>query len=96
MTAVPSRYPDLAAQIRTRIETGEWEPGARLPRLDDFASQHGADQDTIGRFRLSEGELFGSADMPLPALALPSLAPDPELYERLTSSPRLKAGDSLE
>ncbi|MFF3440681.1 GntR family transcriptional regulator [Streptosporangium sp. NPDC002721] len=47
--AVHSRYLDLAAQIRTRIEDGEWEPGAKLPRLDDFASQYGANRDTIGR-----------------------------------------------
>ncbi|MEV4098576.1 GntR family transcriptional regulator [Streptosporangium saharense] len=47
--AVHSRYLDLATQIRTRIEAGEWEPGARLPRLDDFAAQYGANRDTIGR-----------------------------------------------
>lgn len=47
--AVHSRYLDLAAQIRTRIEAGEWEPGARLPRLDDFAAQYDANRDTIGR-----------------------------------------------
>ncbi|MFI7536481.1 GntR family transcriptional regulator [Streptosporangium sp. NPDC049376] len=47
--ALHSRYRDLATQIRTRIEAGEWEPGARLPRLDDFAAQYGANRDTIGR-----------------------------------------------
>ncbi|MEV8635525.1 GntR family transcriptional regulator [Streptosporangium sp. NPDC051023] len=47
--AVHSRYLDLAAQIRTRIEAGEWKPGAKLPRLDDFAAQYGANRDTIGR-----------------------------------------------
>lgn len=47
--AVHSRYLDLAAQIRKRIEAGEWEPGTKLPRLDDFAAQYGANRDTIGR-----------------------------------------------
>jgi GntR family transcriptional regulator len=35
--------------IRTRIEAGEWEPGAKLPRLDDFAEEYEANRDTIGR-----------------------------------------------
>jgi DNA-binding GntR family transcriptional regulator len=47
--AVHSRYLDIAAKIRARIEGGEWEPGARLPRLDDFAAEYGANRDTIGR-----------------------------------------------
>jgi GntR family transcriptional regulator len=47
--AVHSRYLDIAAKIRERIEAGEWEPGAKLPRLDDFAEQYEANRDTIGR-----------------------------------------------
>jgi DNA-binding GntR family transcriptional regulator len=47
--AVHSRYLDIAAQIRARIEAGEWEPGTKLPRLDDFAAQYEANRDTIGR-----------------------------------------------
>ena len=47
--AVHSRYLDIAAQIRGRIEAREWEPGVRLPRLDDFAAEYGANRDTIGR-----------------------------------------------
>jgi GntR family transcriptional regulator len=47
--AVHSRYLDLASAIRARIEAGEWEPGARLPRLDDFAAEYGANRDTIAR-----------------------------------------------
>lgn len=47
--AVHSRYLDIAAKIRERIEAGEWEPGARLPRLDDFAAEYAANRDTIGR-----------------------------------------------
>jgi GntR family transcriptional regulator len=46
---VHSRYLDIAAKIRERIEAGEWSPGARLPRLDDFAAEYGANRDTIGR-----------------------------------------------
>lgn len=46
---VHSRYLDIAAQIRTRIEAGEWEPGAKLPRLDDFAKEYEANRDTVGR-----------------------------------------------
>lgn len=44
-----SRYLDIAAKIRERIEAGEWEPGDKLPRLDDFAAQYDANRDTIGR-----------------------------------------------
>jgi DNA-binding GntR family transcriptional regulator len=44
-----SRYQDIADKIRARIEAGEWGPGARLPRLDDFAAEYGANRDTIGR-----------------------------------------------
>lgn len=47
--AVHSRYQDIAASIRRRIEDGEWEPGARLPRLNDLAAEYGANRDTIGR-----------------------------------------------
>jgi GntR family transcriptional regulator len=47
--AVHSRYLDIAAKIRDRIEAGEWQPGARLPRLDDFAAEYSANRDTIGR-----------------------------------------------
>lgn len=47
--AVHSRYLDIAAQIRTRIEAGEWGPGAKLPRLDDLAKEYSANRDTIGR-----------------------------------------------
>jgi DNA-binding GntR family transcriptional regulator len=47
--AVHSRYLDIASKIRDRIEAGEWEPGARLPRLDDFAAEYEANRDTVGR-----------------------------------------------
>jgi DNA-binding GntR family transcriptional regulator len=47
--AVHSRYLDIAAQIRARIKAGEWDPGTKLPRLDDFAAEYKANRDTIGR-----------------------------------------------
>lgn len=46
---VHSRYLDIASKIRSRIEAGEWAPGARLPRLDDLAVEYGANRDTVGR-----------------------------------------------
>lgn len=46
---VHSRYQDIASKIRERIEGGEWEPGARLPRLDDLAAEYSANRDTVGR-----------------------------------------------
>ncbi len=47
--AVHSRYQDLAAKIRRRIEANEWAPGTRLPRLDDFAAEYGANLDAVAR-----------------------------------------------
>jgi GntR family transcriptional regulator len=49
LVAVHSRYLDIASKIRARIESGEWLPGARLPRLDDFAKEYSANRDTVGR-----------------------------------------------
>jgi DNA-binding GntR family transcriptional regulator len=49
LLAVHSRYKDIAAAIRQRIEAGEWQPGSRMPRLDDFAREFGANRDTIAR-----------------------------------------------
>jgi DNA-binding GntR family transcriptional regulator len=47
--AAHSRYEDLAAKIRRRIEADEWTPGTRLPHLDDFAAEYGATRDTVAR-----------------------------------------------
>ncbi len=47
--AVHSRYLDIAAKIHKRIEAGEWPPGAKLPRLDDFAREYNADRMTISK-----------------------------------------------
>jgi DNA-binding GntR family transcriptional regulator len=59
---VHTRFLDIAALIRTRLEAGEWEPGARLPRLNDFASQYDANRDTIGRaIEVLESEGFVQA-----------------------------------
>lgn len=51
VVAVHSRYLDIAAKIRERIEANEWDPGAKLPRLDDFAAEYwscGGDRGVIG------------------------------------------------
>ncbi|MGW2145610.1 helix-turn-helix domain-containing protein [Nonomuraea bangladeshensis] len=66
--------PEVDSLIR-RIrghETGEHRPDAFYTRLYCAA------------FDLAEDQLFGTATTPVPALALPSLAPDPDLYERIT------------
>jgi DNA-binding GntR family transcriptional regulator len=44
-----SRYPDIAAKLRERIEAGEWPPGSNLPRMQDLAGEYGANRDTIAR-----------------------------------------------
>ncbi|WP_405432154.1 GntR family transcriptional regulator [Micromonospora sp. NBC_00617] len=46
---VHSRYLNIASMIRERIEAGEWEPGARLPTLNDLAAEYDANRDTVGR-----------------------------------------------
>jgi DNA-binding GntR family transcriptional regulator len=46
---VHSRYRDIAAALRRRIEAGEWPPGTLLPRLTDLGKEFGANRDTIGR-----------------------------------------------
>lgn len=44
-----SRYPQIAAQLRDRILSGEWPPGSRLPTLDELATEYGANKNTIMR-----------------------------------------------
>lgn len=44
-----SRYLDIAADLRTRILGGEWEPGAKLPRMADLAQRYGVNRDTLAR-----------------------------------------------
>jgi len=44
-----SRYPEIAALLRTRILDGEWQPGSTLPTLDELAAEYGADEDTVSR-----------------------------------------------
>ncbi|SDM36913.1 hypothetical protein SAMN05421874_1629 [Nonomuraea maritima] len=66
--------PELDSLIR-RIrghETGEHRPDAFYTNLYCAA------------FNATEDQLFGTTTKPVPALALPSLAPDPDLYERVT------------
>ena len=49
MAAGNSRYLDIAADLRTRVLGGEWEPGANLPRMTDLARQYGVNRDTLAR-----------------------------------------------
>ncbi len=49
MAAGVSRYLDIAADLRTRILGGEWEPGATLPRMSDLARGYGVNRDTLAR-----------------------------------------------
>ncbi|MGP3965828.1 helix-turn-helix domain-containing protein [Nonomuraea sp. 3N208] len=66
--------PEVDSLIR-RIrghETGEHRPDAFYTRLYCAA------------FGMAEDQLFGTTTTPVPALALPSLAPDADLYERIT------------
>ncbi|MFG1878669.1 XRE family transcriptional regulator [Sphaerisporangium sp. NPDC049003] len=54
-----------------------WEAGRHRPK-DPYRVLY------CRAFGLSEADLFGVVEMPLPALVLPSLAPDSDLYERIT------------
>ena len=49
MPAGASRYLDIAGDLRTRILSGEWEPGANLPRMTDLARRYGVNRDTLAR-----------------------------------------------
>ncbi|NRQ34299.1 XRE family transcriptional regulator [Nonomuraea sp. NN258] len=53
------------------------ETGAHRP--DDFYTQL-----YCKAFGLTQDQLFGTVTKPIPSLALPSLAPDADLYERIT------------
>jgi DNA-binding GntR family transcriptional regulator len=49
LPAGASRYLDIAADLRTRILSGEWEPGAKLPRMMDLARRYDVNRDTLAR-----------------------------------------------
>jgi DNA-binding GntR family transcriptional regulator len=49
LPAGTSRYLDIAADLRTRILSGEWEPGANLPRMTDLSRRYGVNRDTLAR-----------------------------------------------
>jgi DNA-binding GntR family transcriptional regulator len=44
-----ARYPAIAADLRGRIEAGEWDPGATLPRAEDLAAHYKVNRDTMLR-----------------------------------------------
>jgi GntR family transcriptional regulator len=46
---VRSQYLTIAADIRDRIEAGQWQPGSKLPTLDELARLLGANRNTIHR-----------------------------------------------
>jgi DNA-binding GntR family transcriptional regulator len=49
MPAGASRYLDIAAELRERIQAREWEPGATLPRMADLARDFSVNRDTVAR-----------------------------------------------
>jgi DNA-binding GntR family transcriptional regulator len=49
LAAGTSRYLDIAADLRTRIIGGEWEPGTKLPRMMDLARRYAVNRDTLAR-----------------------------------------------
>lgn len=42
-------YREIAAELRSAIERGEYPPGATLPRVEDIATQHGVSKLTAQR-----------------------------------------------
>jgi DNA-binding GntR family transcriptional regulator len=44
-----ARYRDIAADLRERIRSGMYAPGANLPRMQDLAAEFDTNRDTIGR-----------------------------------------------
>ncbi|MFG1697724.1 XRE family transcriptional regulator [Nonomuraea sp. NPDC049309] len=66
-----TELPNLIRRIRGH-ETGEHRPDAFYTQLYCKA------------FGLTEDQLFGTVTKPVPAIALPTLAPDADLYERIT------------
>ena len=44
-----SRYLDIAGELRERILGGEWEPGAKLPRMSDLAREYDVTRDTLAK-----------------------------------------------
>jgi GntR family transcriptional regulator len=44
-----SRYLDIANELRERILGGEWDPGAKLPRMSDLARDYDVNRDTLAR-----------------------------------------------
>ena len=50
-------YEQIAAQLRARIETGEWPKGSKLPSLEDIVAETGVSTMTARRaWKLLEEE----------------------------------------
>jgi hypothetical protein len=45
----PTRYTQVAQQLRQRISDGEWPPGTRFPAAHEFTQAYGASERTITR-----------------------------------------------
>jgi GntR family transcriptional regulator len=39
----------VEAELRARVEAGEWEPGARLPSIPKLAKEHNTSRATMNR-----------------------------------------------
>lgn len=69
----------IAADIRSKIQTGRWQPGDRLPTLGQFQEEHGKSKNTVARalrqvreegFVVTRGKsYYVSEDPPMPPSA---------------------------
>ncbi|MCW2880005.1 MAG: hypothetical protein JWQ95_4105 [Sphaerisporangium sp.] len=81
-----ARLPSRESMVRM---LRDWEAGRHKPS-DPYPMLYAR------AFALDEAELFSAGAMPVPALSLPSLAPDPELYQRITAAIREPARVDVE
>lgn len=49
MPAIPLSYVDIAADITSRIEAGEYEPGSKLPSYSQLAELYSVSLSTAAR-----------------------------------------------
>lgn len=78
-----------AADGRTRAHLPTRESVARMVRSWE-SGKHRPSETYEGlyarAFEVTEADLFGIAHRPVPSVAAPSIAPDPDLYERITKA----------
>jgi GntR family transcriptional regulator len=46
------RYEQIAADLRRRIETGEFQPGAQLPSWTEISARYGVSHSTVAKVML--------------------------------------------